>query len=320
MIQLKRFPIVKHSILWLTISAAVAVISAFIFFKYQNLSIQFTGGMEIKVNAKLDQEKTQEEIKAMLENEGYTNPGVSIGTKDGYDTILLQIPVDNQEKVTELGTDIQTYLLNNKYIDGKDDILEQSIIGASIGEYVKNSTLWALGLGFLFIALYIAFAFMAVRNFISPVILGLLTLSTLFFDIALPAGAYGILMAFNSTIQVDTIFVLAILTIMGYSINDTIIIFDRIRENMKTHSSQLAGKKMTYEKLFDDSIWQTMRRTLGTSLSTFLVVICMRIFGTGTMQSFAFLIGIGIIAGTLSSIFIAASFSYVIIRYIEKKK
>ena len=127
-------------------------------------------------------------------------------------------------------------------------------------------------------------------------------------------------MAFNSTIQVDTIFVLAILTIMGYSINDTIIIFDRIRENMKTHSSQLASKKLTYEKLFDDSIWQTMRRTLGTSLSTFLIVICMRIFGTGTMQSFAFLIGIGIIAGTLSSIFIAASFSYVIIRYVEKKK
>ena len=126
-------------------------------------------------------------------------------------------------------------------------------------------------------------------------------------------------MAINGTVHVDTIFVLAILTIMGYSINDTIIVFDRIRENMKAHGQQLSSKKITYEKIFDDSIRQTMRRTLGTSLSTFLVVICMRVFGTGIMKTFSFIIGIGLIAGTLSSIFIAAPFAYVVIRYIQKK-
>ena len=161
---------------------------------------------------------------------------------------------------------------------------------------------------------------MAVRDFISPTILGLLTLSTLFFDIAIPAGAYGILMAANSAVQVDLIFVIAILTIMGYSINDTIIIFDRIRENMKLHGQQLTSKKLTYEKLFDDSIRQTMRRTLGTSLATMVVVICMYIFGTGIMKTFSFVIGIGLIAGTLSSIFIGASFAYVILKYVQKKK
>lgn len=289
------------------------------FFKYQNLSIQFTGGMEIKVDGDLPKEKVESEIKALLENDGFENPSVSVDEKDGYDNILLKIDVNNQEKVTQLGNDIQKYLIDNGYIKDANGILEQAIIGASIGDYVKNSTLWALGLGFLFIAIYIAFAFMAVRDFISPAILGLLTLSTLFFDIAVTAGAYGILMALNHTIQVDTIFVLGILTIMGYSINDTIIVFDRIRENMKSHAQQLSSKKLSYEKLFDDSIWQTMRRTLGTSLSTFLVVICMWIFGTGIMKSFAFLIGMGIIAGTLSSIFIAAPFSYMIIKYVQKK-
>ncbi len=316
---MKRFPIVKHSVKWLAISLIVAIIGAAIFFRYQKLSIQFTGGMEIKVASQLDEQKVQSELEDLLEKDGFQNPEVSIGQKDGYNNILLQIPVENQEKVVQLGTDIQKYLIDNGYIKDANGILEQSIIGASIGDYVKNSTLWALGLGFLFIAIYIAFAFMAVRDFISPAILGLLTLSTLIFDVAVTAGAYGILMALNNTIQVDTIFVLGILTIMGYSINDTIIVFDRIRENMKAHSQQLSAKKMTYEKLFDDSIWQTMRRTLGTSLATLLVVICMYIFGTGIMQSFAFLIGIGIIAGTLSSIFIAASFSYVIIKYVQKK-
>lgn len=316
---MKRFPIIKRSILWLALSAGLALIGALIFFKYENLSIQFTGGVEIKVDSELPQEKVTSELKALLEKDGYVNPAVSVGKKDGHNNILLQINVDNQAKVTQLGTDIQSYLISNGYIKDANGILEQSIIGASIGDYVKNSTMRALGLGFVFIAIYIAFAFMGVRDFISPAVLGLLTLSTLFFDVAIPAGAYGILMAFNHTIQVDTIFVLGILTIMGYSINDTIILFDRIRENMKDHAQQLSSKKLTYEKLFDDSIWQTMRRTLGTSLSTFLVVLCMFIFGTGIMQSFAFMIGIGIIAGTLSSIFIAAPFSYVVIRYIQKK-
>lgn len=316
---MKRFPIVKHSILWLVLSAAVAAVGVILFFSNMNLSIQFTGGMEISVDWQLDDQKVKDDLTALLSQEGYENPSVSIGEKNGYDNILLQIPVDNQEKVTALGEDIQEYLIENNYIENADGILEQAIIGASIGDYVKNSTIWALGLGFLFIALYIAFSFMAVRDFISPTVLGLLTLSTLFFDIAVPAGAYGILMAMNSTVQVDLIFVIAILTIMGYSINDTIIIFDRIRENMKLHGQQLTSKKLTYAKLFDDSIRQSMRRTLGTALSTMLIVICMYIFGTGIMKTFSFVIGIGLIAGTFSSIFIGASFAYVIIKYVQKK-
>lgn len=276
--------------------------------------------MELKVDAQLDESKVESDLVALLEEEGYTSPSVSVGEKDGYDNILLQIPVDNQEKVNELSTSIQQYLIESEYIEDGRGILEQAIIGASIGDYVKNSTIWALALGLLFIAIYVAFAFMGVREFISPTVLGLLTLSTLFFDIAIPAGAYGILMAINGTVQVDTVFVLAILTIMGYSINDTIIVFDRIRENMKAHSQQIATKKMTYAQLFDDSIWQTMRRTIGTSLSTLLIVICMWIFGTGIMQTFAFVIGIGLIAGTLSSIFIAVPFAYVVIKTFQKRQ
>lgn len=317
---MKRFPIIKRSPLWLLLSAIIAIVGAFFFFTNLNLSIQFTGGMEIKVDGNLDQDKVETELKALLETEGFINPSVSVGTKDGYNNILLQIPVENQEKVNELSTSIQSYLIENEYITDGNDILEQSIIGASIGDYVKKSTIWALALGLLFIAIYVAFSFMTVREFISPTILGLLTLSTLFFDIALPAGAYGILMAINGTVQVDTVFVLAILTIMGYSINDTIIVFDRIRENMKAHAQQISAKKLTYEKVFEDSIWQTMRRTIGTSLSTFLVVVAMWLFGTGIMKTFAFVIGIGLIGGTLSSIFIAVPFAYVVIKYVQKRK
>jgi preprotein translocase SecF subunit len=114
-------------------------------------------------------------------------------------------------------------------------------------------------------------------------------------------------MALNSTIQIDTIFIISILTVMWYSINDTIVIFDRIRENYgklwwKEYKSLL--------EVFEKSLWQTMRRSILTSLSTLFVIISMFIFGTWALQTFAFTLWIGIVAGTYSSIFIAAPLAY----------
>lgn len=113
---MKRFPIVKHSILWLCTSATIAIICAVLYFSNQNLSIQFTGGMEIKVDADLPNEKVEAELTDILERDGFADPVVSVGEKDGYESILLQIDVDNQEKVAQLGTDIQKYLIDNGFI------------------------------------------------------------------------------------------------------------------------------------------------------------------------------------------------------------
>lgn len=86
---------------------------------------------------------------------------------------------------------------------------------------------------------YILFAFAGMRDFVSPGLLGVITVLTMIFDVIVPAGAYGVLMAFNNAVQVDTIFIVSLLTIMGYSINDTIIILDRVRENFFLHENQL---------------------------------------------------------------------------------
>jgi preprotein translocase SecF subunit len=103
------------------------------------------------------------------------------------------------------------------------------------------------------------------------------------------------------------------LTIMGYSINDTIIIFDRIRENIIKAWNQSWKKQLNYAMIFEDSLRQTMRRSVGTSLSTFLVIVAMYVFGSGVIQSFALVMGIGILAGSFSSIFIAAPLAYYMI-------
>lgn len=99
---------------------------------------------------------------------------------------------------------------------------------------MENAAIKAILIGLLFMTIYMLFAFAAIRKLVPPSILAMVTVVTMCFDIFTPAGAYGILMWINPTIQINTIFIVAILTTMGYSINDTIVIFDRIRENIDT--------------------------------------------------------------------------------------
>ena len=108
-------------------------------------------------------------------------------------------------------------------------------------------------------ALFIIFEFSKIRRFIQPWILALITAFTMLFDILSPMGIYGIWMSINPTIQVDVIFIISLLTTMGYSINDTIIIFDRIREHLETDKTKNMGV------IFENSLWETMARSLMTS-------------------------------------------------------
>ena len=98
---------------------------------------------------------------------------------------------------------------------------------------MTSSAIRALGLGIVFMGIYILLVFSSLRDVLNPVLLAVVTTVTLSFDVLVAAGSYGAMMLVNPTMQVDVIFVIAILTVMGYSVNDTIVIFDRIRENYK---------------------------------------------------------------------------------------
>lgn len=197
--------------------------------------------------------------------------------------------------------------------------MQASITGPSVGAYMQSAALRAIVIGIIFMVIYMLFSFAAIRKVVSPSILASVTIVTMLFDILIPAGAYGLLMLINPTVQVDTVFIIAILTIMGYSINDTIIIFDRIRENAESVITE-KSKNILYAKVFEDSIRQTMRRSIGTSVSTLMVVVTMYIFGTGVIKLFAFTTGIGVVAGTASSIFIAAPLAYLFLGKFNKEQ
>lgn len=311
---MKRFPIIKNSVIWLLIGLILIVGSNFLFWNNLNPSIQFTGWVEIKSDAQLSEQEVVDALAPKLKEIGYENPRVTVSAQDGISTLLIQVNVDNSEQVQKLSTAV------NDYISSKGKILEQSIIGASVGEYVKNSAVKAIIAWLIFIALYMMFTFSAVREMVSPIILAIITIVTLLFDISVPAGAYGLLTSINPTTQVDLVFIAAILTIMWYSINDTIIIFDRVRENNKLHEWALKTGKMTYLQIFEDSLWQTMRRSLGTSIAAFIMVVMMWFFGTGIIKTFAYVIWAGIIAGTVSSIFIAAPLAYLFVKWTKGRK
>jgi len=139
------------------------------------------------------------------------------------------------------------------------------------------------------------------------------------FDLAIPAGWYGLWMAINNTITVDTTFIISMLTIMWYSINDTIIILDRVRENTIKYKEGLEKGTVLYGTLIENSVWQTMRRSIGTGLAVFIMVVAMFMFGASVMKTFAFTMGIGVIAGSFSSIFLASPLVYVLLNRWRKE-
>ncbi len=273
----------------------------------------------------LDAKKIDQSVAGLITNaltQADFLPGsVEVWTKDGFATLRVQLSLTDDAQVQKVTDLLVEVLLAWKIISSADDVLEQSIIWPSIWAYMKKSAFMALGWGMVLMAVYILFAFAAMRHLISPALLWVITILTMLFDIAFPAGMYGIRMYLNPAIQVDAVFIIALLTVMWYSINDTIIIFDRVRENFVAHQNEFDAWKWDTVALFENSLWQTMRRSLGTSATTFLVVVGMWFFGTWALKLFAFTFGMGVLSGSFSSIFFAAPLAYLFSqKTLQKKK
>lgn len=173
-------------------------------------------------------------------------------------------------------------------------------IGPSIGSELRRKSFWSALLIIVAISLYVAWAFRKVSRPIASWKYGIITIIALLHDVLIPAGAFALLGAFAG-IEVNSAFIVALLTTMGYSVNDTIIVFDRTRENITRH-----GGSMTFDDVVNRSVNETLTRSLNTSLTTLLALIAIVLFGGESIRYFALALIIGITAGTYSSIFIAS--------------
>lgn len=175
-------------------------------------------------------------------------------------------------------------------------------IGPTIGTELRNKALVAVALVLLCILLFIAFAFRKVSKPVSSWVYGLIALVTLLHDVVVPVGFFALLGRLTGA-QVDTLFVTAVLTVLGFSIHDTIVVFDRVRENLRVNQEK--GKHEDFAETAGRSLSQTFVRSINTSLTVLITLLILYFFGPATTQTFALTLLVGIIAGTYSSIFLA---------------
>lgn len=307
----------KRAYLRVGLGAVLSIVAGFLFFGNARYSEEFTGWVKISVAGTLDETTVTADLLQYLETKRYKDSNVAVEIDEDITKISLRTQVEKDEQVNLLSQDIQSVLIQKWYIKTTDEVVEQSITGPSVGSYMQKSAKNALIVGVILMAIYMLFSFAGIRKEIAPALLAGVVIATMVFDVMIPAGAYGIWMHFDKTIAIDIIFIIAVLTNMGYSINDTIIVFDRIRENIKNKAGQ---KGMSFGKIFEESIRQTMRRSFGTVITTLLVIVAMYFLWSGVIKQFAFTIGIWVIAGSYSSIFIAAPLTYILMGKYRKEK
>lgn len=253
------------------------------------LSIDFTGGSRMTfVSSKPIADQTVEKTKEIV-----TANNVTIATVQQSEKVLIiRMESVDEKKNTQILKEIKSEKL---------PISEESFetVGPVIGSETTLNALKSTILATFLIVLYVAFSFRKIPKPASSWKFGICTVIALLHDVLVVIGIFSILGHFAG-VEVDSLFVTAVLTVIGFSVHDTIVVFDRIRENLLRVSGQ------PFENIVNDSILQTLNRSLNTSLTALLVLFTLLLFGGATIHWFVFALLVGIASGTYSSIFNAA--------------
>lgn len=281
--------VIGWSKMWIGISATIILASlvCVAIFGF-NFGIDFTGGTILEVQ--LGAQPTTEEVRHTVASTGIEPIVQTVDT--GSYTIRAQ-EVSREEHDAILAA------LETDY--GSAEELHFESIGPVIGDELRNKAILAVVILLVLIVLYVAWAFRQVSQPVASWKYAVLTIVAAMHDVIIPAGVFAVLGKFYG-FQIDSAFIAAILTILGYSINDTIVIFDRVRENLVVHRHS----EMEFAELVDNSVRQSFVRSINTSMTTILVLLAILIFGGETTKPFVLALIIGIAAGTYSSIFVAS--------------
>lgn len=284
----KEFDIIGRSKIWFTFSAILIVVSIFsIGYFGLNLGIDFTGGSLLEVQYEAD--VTLDSVRSTLVDLDY-EAVIQEGTQE---TFLIRT-----ENITREEHDV---ILTGLEGLGALEEMRFEAIGPIIGEELRRKSVTAVILLLVLIVLYVAWAFRKVSRPIASWKYGILTIVAAMHDVLVPLGVFAVL---GSVVgyQIDTAFVAALLTILGYSINDSIVVFDRTRENLVSNRHSDAS----FAHIVNKSVIQSFARSINTSLTTLLVLLAIFFFGGETTRSFILALMIGIISGAYSSIFLAS--------------
>lgn len=255
--------------------------------------IDFTGGTLIDVVYNEKVPSQADIIKAL----NTIDSTVSVRPSGTSEYVIRMKPVDQNEKVA---------VMKALTLNGSTTFTEKAFdsIGPVLGAEALRKSIVSIILVILGIVLFITFAFRKVSEPVSSWKYGLTAIIALVHDVVIPVGAFSVLGHFAGY-EVDTLFVTALLVILGFSVHDTIVVFDRVRENLQ-HSKQSSSSNKSFTNIVGESISQTFTRSINTSLTTLIALIALYVFGGSATEHFSLALIIGIAVGTYSSIFIGS--------------
>ncbi len=282
------FSFVGKRRVWYAVSSSLILLSVIALLVFGlRFSIDFLGGSLLE--AKFTNTVDSGAVTTLLSGAGYE--GVSVQAAEDNKAIIRLETLSEEEH--------QAVLSQLKGSFGEVEEQRFDSIGPSIGRELRTSAAAGVVITLVLIGLYIAWAFRKVSEPVASWKYGLLTVVTAAHDVIIPLGAFAVLGRFYHW-EVGTAFVAAVLTILGYSISDTVVVFDRTRENLARRTGD------PFETVVEKSIRQTYVRSINTSLTTLLALFAIFFFGGETTRAFAMALILGIATGTYSSIFIAS--------------
>ncbi len=283
-------PFAPPNLYWFALSSALIVVSLLVMFTMGlNLGIEFKGGYLLKV--RLDKPADVEEVRGVLgrySELGLDKTIIQIGESDAGPLLILRMPYIEDTQARKETIAKVTSRIEELY--GIEETLQEEQVGSEWGREVSTKALIALGVFLVVILIYITLRLefkMAVT-----------AIAALVHDTIITVGIYAL-----SGRQVTPVTVIAFLTILGYSLYDTIVVFDRVEENANLMAR---SGRISYAEMVNESVNQTLMRSIGTTLTTLLPIITILVFGGETLKDFAFALLLGVFLGAYSSIFIAS--------------
>lgn len=288
-----NIPFIKYSGVWIGLAVATAV-AAIVMLAMWGLKpgIDFTGGSLMELSFS-QQSPTSEEMQAVAEQSGVKQVLIQ---KSENNRIILRTEFLSEEQHTALIKGVQEKFQTN---DNKltEDRFEK--IGSAVSQQLRSRALWAIVLVSGSIIIYLAFAFRSVSKPIASWKYGAIAIATLFYVVLVVVGIFAALGRFKG-VEVDIAFVVAILTVLGYSVNDSIVVYDRIRERLLKHSIEDFGQ------LVNTGLNETLARSINTVSAVLLPLFALYFFGGPTVHYFSLALLLGMALSTVASIFVAS--------------
>ncbi len=285
---------------WFLTFSAIAVIVAIGLISIVGLekSIDFSGGTVYSFQYEGKQIPEFNQLKEVINKSGVDNYVLQKVGNNGFVVKLEKLSDEEKNKLDYLITFNEQFKINETNL---------KTVGPTVSDELTKRSITAIILVVLLVILFIAYVFRHVSKPVSSFKYGLVAIIALIHDVVIPTGVFALLGHFFIEYQIDVLFVTALLAILGYSVNDTIVIFDRIRENLKKETDKKEKiDSSKFKQIVGVSLEQSFKRSILTSLTTFIVLLSLFMFGPENLKAFSLVLMIGVFAGTYSSIFLAS--------------